>query len=308
MIIWNTQFVNEENTDTLIVSKFKLLTDDIISDIMESVENSRRVYIYCTVSQETSATLPLRLKMLDKLRALTPSKIVIVKPFQNDLTVMGSKKYVSYIPDILYRISLKYPSSNIKNIKTELPASTVSAMVQDEIEAFKDKRKKTGVFRNLTYLPNIRGISDETITQMLYNKEMFSDKITMLNLDEFYDELKSYYTGVNESLTFKDLNIQYKRDDFVIFSLMRDTSKLLYKSIYIISANFDYNENDEDDYSLVDVSFDVPKDNPFCRVSITNLLSVPNVQVTPLREITLDDSHIASDLNKFIKIISDYIE
>ena len=87
---------------------------------------------------------------------------------------------------------------------------------------------------------------------------------------------------------------------------MKNTSKVLYKNINVITANFDTNVDDEDDYSLTDVSFDVPKNDPFCRITINNLLDKPSISVNALREITLDDSRLANDLNQFLNIIGDF--
>lgn len=305
MIVWSSQFINEDNADALIVSKFKLLTDDVVNDILDIVNENNRTFIYCTVSQETSATLSMRLNMLERFKKLS-SKIVIVKPFENDTTVMGAKKYVSYIPDIIYKISRKYPSSHIKNVKTELPALNVQDMIDKAIDSFKKRKKRIRSLKNLNILPNIKGVSDETIKQLLYTKELFDENTKILNLVDMYDEFNSFYNSINESLTFRDLNKQYIRDDFVLFNLMKNTSKVLYKNINVITANFDTNVDDEDDYSLTDVSFDVPKNDPFCRITINNLLDRPSISVNALREITLDDSRLANDLNQFLNIIGDF--
>lgn len=310
---WFYNFINEDdslNGDTLLVGKFKLLTDQEVNDIMKYVDNTKgRTFIYFTVSQETVKTKDIRLKALQRLKELKPSKIVIVKPFENDLTVMGSKKYVSYIPDILLRLYERYPSADIKNIQSELTSYSINDMFNKAIENYKgikEKKKAVNTMKTVNILPTRNDLSDEYIKQLIQND--FSNNVTILKLDDLYNDYKSFYSTLNESITYRDLNKQYVRDDFVLFTLMRNTSKQLYKCINVISANFEFDENNEDDYSLIDVTFDVPKNNSFCRVEIKNLLSEPNVTVTNLREITLDDTSIANDLNQFLNIITTDID
>ena len=313
---WFYNFINESDTltgDTLLVGKFKLLTDSEVNDIMQYVENTKgRTFIYFTVSQETAKTNDIRLKALQRLKELKPSKIVIIHPFENDLTVMGSKKYVSYIPDILLRLYERYPSADIKNIQTELSTYSLNDMFKKAIENYKgikEKKKTVETMKTVNILPTRNDLSDNYIKQLIQNG--FNDNVTILKLDDLYNEYKKFYSSsnsINESITYRDLNKQYVRDDFVLFTLMRNTSKQLYKCINVISANFEFDENNEDDYSLIDVSFDVPKNNAFCRVEIKNLLSEPSVTVTNLREITLDDTSIANDLNQFLNIITTDID
>lgn len=313
---WFYNFINESDElsgDTLLIGKFKLLTDSEVNDIMQYVENTKgRTFIYFTVSQETAKTKDIRLNALQRLKELKPSKIVIVKPFENDLTVMGSKKYVSYIPDILLRLYDRYPSADIKNIQSELTSFSINDMFKKAIENYKgikEKKKTVETMKTVNILPTRNDLSDDYIKQLIQNG--FNDNVTILKLDDLYNEYKNFYSSINsinESITYRDLNKQYVRDDFVLFTLMRNTSKQLYKCINVISANFEFDENNEDDYSLIDVSFDVPKNNAFCRVEIKNLLSEPSVTVTNLREITLDDTSIANDLNQFLNIITTDID
>ena len=113
-------FVNEESLegDSLIIGKFKLLTDELVDGILDIVNNTKgRTFIYFTVSQETLPLIEVRFTAFQKLKLLKKSKIVIVKPFVNDLTSAGSKKYVSYIPDIILRIYETYPTADIKNLQ-----------------------------------------------------------------------------------------------------------------------------------------------------------------------------------------------
>ena len=100
-------FVNEESLegDSLIIGKFKLLTDELVDGILDIVNNTKgRTFIYFTVSQETLPLIEVRFTAFQKLKLLKKSKIVIVKPFVNDLTSAGAKKYVSYIPDIIFSV------------------------------------------------------------------------------------------------------------------------------------------------------------------------------------------------------------
>ena len=156
-------FVNEETLegDTLIIGKFKLLTDELVDGILDIVNNTKgRTFIYFTVSQETLPLLEVRFTAFQKLKLLKKSKIVIVKPFVkkllkkskivivkpfvNDLTSAGAKKYVSYIPDIILRIYETYPTADIKNLQCELSEYTVKDLLTDAIskyEKFPEKKK-----------------------------------------------------------------------------------------------------------------------------------------------------------------------
>ena len=251
--------------------------------------------------------LEVRFTAFQKLKLLKKSKIVIVKPFVNDLTSAGAKKYVSYIPDIILRIYETYPTADIKNLQCELSEYTVKDLLTDAIskyEKFPEKKKTVKTMKELNLLSKRLAISDEQIKSLLQHKTNFANATSKLDLLDSYDTYKEFYNALNESITYKDLNKQYIRDEFVLFTVMKNTSKLLYKSINVIAANFDTNEEDPDDCSLVDLTFDVPKNNPFCRIGITNLLSEPDVEVTNLREINLDDAELASDLRKFLSLLT----
>lgn len=303
-------FVNEESLegDSLIIGKFKLLTDELVDGILDIVNNTKgRTFIYFTVSQETLPLIEVRFTAFQKLKLLKKSKIVIVKPFVNDLTSAGAKKYVSYIPDIILRIYETYPTADIKNLQCELQEYTVKDLLTDAIskyEKFPEKKKTVKTMKELNLLSKRLAISDEQIKSLLQHKTDFANATSKLDLLDSYDTYKEFYNTLNESISYKDLNKQYIRDEFVLFTVMRNTSKLLYKSINVIAANFDVNEDDPDDCSLVDLTFDVPKNNPFCRIGITNLLSEPDVEVTNLREINLDDAELASDLRKFLSLLT----
>jgi len=80
-------FVNEESLegDSLIIGKFKLLTDELVDGILDIVNNTKgRTFIYFTVSQETLPLIEVRFTAFQKLKLLKKSKIVIVKPFMNE--------------------------------------------------------------------------------------------------------------------------------------------------------------------------------------------------------------------------------
>lgn len=309
------KFINENayQGDSLLIGKFKLLTDNEIDQIMELVNNTDgRTFIYCTVSQETAQTKDLRLQALKRLKQLKPSKIVIVDPFANDLTVMGAKKYVSYIPDIILRIYNKYPSADIKALQCELSQYNVNNMLSDAIKKYKQtlndytgkqkqlKIKTIKTMETVTVLTANTGVSDQFIQQMV--SQDIQSLTTKIDLSDLYPEYKKLY--ITEAITFRDLNKQYVRDDFVFFTLMRNNSKALYKNINVISANFDFNENDEDDYTIVDLAFNVPKNDPFCQVQVLKLNEQPEVIITPLRDMNLDDSALANDLKQFLEIVA----
>lgn len=195
----------------------------------------------------------------------------------------------------------------LKNLQCELQEYTVKDLLTDAIskyEKFPEKKKTVKTMKELNLLSKRLVISDDQIKSLLQHKTDFANATSKLDLLDSYDTYKEFYNALNESISYKDLNKQYIRDEFVLFTVMRNTSKLLYKSINVIAANFDVNDEDPDDCSLVDLTFDVPKNNPFCRIGITNLLSEPDVEVTNLREINLDDAELASDLRKFLSLLT----
>lgn len=73
----------------------------------------------------------------------------------NDLTSAGSKKYVSYIPDIILRIYETYPTADIKNLQCELQEYTVKDLLTDAIskyEKFPEKKKTVKTMKELNIL------------------------------------------------------------------------------------------------------------------------------------------------------------